>query len=333
MKHILLENPNTIGFEYGSLKSFEEAIITNLKAEIVHYPQQKNFNKFPQATNKFRLRAFLPKTKIETNGDVLWIVLMGPEEYNLDLLKGWKNKNILKIVYLFDTLPHQFKLIQRLFSNNDIDILITSFNDAIQYLEKLTNRKWHYIPQGIPDFFFPDTSENFRNIAFSSYGRRLDKIHEIIKVFCFEKSLHYDYSTSKGIQKGIMPIEAYKQYAWHLKHSIFNISWSVNITNPQRSKFLNPITARWFENASSGVTTIGLPPNNTVFADELFPEMVINLDPNKNKLELIKDIESLWEQREMLMNKSTQQSLENRNKWNWNNRISKINSIIFNSKL
>lgn len=285
MKHILLENPNYSGFEYGSLKSFEESIIRSLKAEKISYPDlnyltQTINKKILPGTNKDFLRSYIPKHEINIDGDVLWIILMGPEDFQLDIYKGWKNKNMLKIVYLFDTLPHQFKLIKKLFSNNDIDILITSFNDAIPYLEKETQRKWHYIPQGVPDFFYEPDTNKVRSIAFSSYGRKNESVHGVIKNFCTHHKLYYDYSMSKGIQKDIHPIEAYKQYAWHLKNSIFNISWPVELTNPKRANYLNPITVRWFENATAGVATIGKSPSNILFNDELYEDMVIHLNPN-----------------------------------------------------
>lgn len=334
MKHLLLENPNSYGFEYGSLKSFEETIINQLNAVKISYPELiglNNYisNRFSHGTNKDFLRSYLPKKQINIEGDVLWIILMGPEDFNLDLFKGWQKKSIFKIVYLFDTLPHQFKLIKKLFANDDIDLLLSSFNEAIPFLEKETGREWHYIPQAVPDFFFPSEINNSRSIDFSSYGRRNEKTHEILKKYCSENNLYYDYSISKGINKEITPLEAYKQYAWHLKNSIFNFSWSVDITNPQRSQFLNPITVRWFENAASGSVCLGQEPNNLLFDKELYQNMVVRINPNSSEPELISVLDKLMESKEILLKKSLEKSQINKKFWIWNTRIKQIEEIMF----
>lgn len=192
-------------------------------------------------------RKYFPCQEFELQADVAWCILMGPENYQLDLFKNWNIRCKTKILYLFDTLPAQYPLIKRLFSNNIWDILITSFNDAVADLENITGRKWHSIEQAADIDLFKPVPVNDRLIHFSSYGRRYPEVHLAIKDFCVSNGLCYDYTTHDGKHPVVDSTELYRQYAWHLSHSLFTLSWPVELTNPSRAGHLHPITCRWFK--------------------------------------------------------------------------------------
>ncbi len=85
---------------------------------------------------------------------MIWYILMGPENYELDLFKDWNITAKHRIVYIFDTLQPQFELVKKLFSNELFNIRITSFHDAEPFLAQLTNSTWHTIEQAVPSSLF-----------------------------------------------------------------------------------------------------------------------------------------------------------------------------------
>jgi hypothetical protein len=193
-----------------------------------------------------KYRSWIPKKSLPVEADALWYVLMGPENYELDIFKDWNATARHRIVYLYDTLEPQFPLIRRLFSDDTFNVRITSFNDAVPYLEQLTGKKWYSIEQGVPSDLFSCESEADRTIHFSSYGRRYPDFHKALQDFCKQNQLYYDFTTHNGKHPTAPEEDLYRQYAWHISHSIFTISWPVEFTNPQRAGRLKPLTCSWF---------------------------------------------------------------------------------------
>jgi len=310
MKHVLIKNDNLNGWEYGTLRSFEDSIVKVTGASILSIPDyqfaKKYLHHLGHGMNKSFLRNYLPKQPFTVEADVVWYILMGPENYKLDLFSGWNEKVKTKILYLYDTLPHQYPLITKLFSGNVWDICITSFNDAVDDLEKLTQHKWYCVEQASDALLFKGSTLSDRFIHFTSYGRRLPEFHQALLEFCSSNGLYYDYTTHDGKNPTIDPKELYKQYAWHLNHSLFTISWPVELTNPARAGHLNPITCRWFEAAASGTIIAGKCPDNSVFADWLDPNLVEELNPFGTKQQLFKQLDHLWDKRTDLFQKCQQ---------------------------
>ena len=320
------------GWEYGMLRSFEKAIETETGASVVEIPAYKSgfgfIHHFAHGMDRAVYRKYFPRQQFQLATDTVWYILMGPENYRLDLYNGWKSKSKLKILYLYDTLPGQYPLIKRLFSNNTWDVLITSFNDSVADLEKITGRKWYCVEQAADRDLFQPIPSNEKIIHFSSYGRRDAILHEVVKEFCSKKGLYYDYTTHDAKHPVANPEELYKQYAWHLTHSLFTISLPVEFTSPQRARHLRPITCRWFEAAAAGTVLLGKKPGNTIFDQALNENIVVAIDPGSSKQKLYKDLETIWNNRSFFLEKAFLLRTENIHRWTWNDRVKQILSLL-----
>ena len=330
MKHVLIRNPFLKGWEYGMLRALENAIVHQTKAEVIELPdygKEKLLEKTQHGMRLSSLRKLIPKKQLHIDADVVWCILMGPENMTLDLFKGWK-KIKHRIVYLFDTLPPQYPLIKSLFSSDDFNIKITSFNDAKADLEKLTSRKWQLVEQAATEgLFHPVPFEN-KIIHFSSYGRRLPALHEALLEFCLRNNLYYDFTTHDGKHPAAVPEQLYRQYAWHLNHSLFTFSWPVELTNPTRAGHLHPITCRWFEAACSGTAMIGKKPDNEKFDDCLFPGAVIEMDSSEKKEGMMNKLEKIWAMRRQLYDQANELQKIHFSKLVWKDRIQRILELI-----
>ena len=333
MKHVLLVDLSLNGREYGALRSLEAEIVNQTGALIIeipqiHYPLEKL--KMNQSMRLASVRKLIPKKRFQINADVIWCVLMGPENYKLDIFKEWNLVAKYRVVYLFDTFRHQLQCISRLFSNNIFNIKITSFNDAIPMLEEATGYKWHHIEQGADPVIFKPLQISERKIAFSSYGRKDLKMHENIKLFCKKKNLYYDFTTEINAVPIVDAQELYQQYAWHLCQSIFTISWAVEKTNPSRAKDLRPITCRWFEAAVSNTILLGQKPDNVHFDNYFPPNFVLPLNSENSAEDLQIKLEFIWENRFQLYDEKLLVFNKQMHRWTWQSRVDEIIIIINN---
>ncbi len=149
--------------------------------------------------------------------------------------------------------------------------MITSFHGAVPMLERETGRPWAAVAQGVKADRFAPVPGSERGIALSSYGRRLESVHEGLEHACDGAGLYYDATVAASVKRSVPPSYLYKQYAWHLRHSWFTVAWPVELTSPARAGGLSPMTCRWFEAASAGTTIVGRPPADPIF-EELFGE-------------------------------------------------------------
>lgn len=331
-KHLVLQNQWVNGWEYGIVRAFEDAIARITGAKIINYPERHIhpavMQRVGQGMNKGKYRKYLPKVAFAPEADVLWVILMGPENYELDLYKGWEKSAAKKIVYLCDTLPFQMETIKRLFSNNNFDLCITAFEEAVPQLEKVTQRKWHGIVQAAPTELFVASPLEERKIHFSAYGRRFPVFHEALIDFCGQNNLYYDYTTHDGRHPTADARELYKQYAWHLSNSVFNVSWPVELTNPQRAGYLRPITPRWFEAGLSNCIIVGKGPDNPKFYDELCTNIVHEVDPFQSKQKIFRRLDVLWQSRKALFDKSSHFRSDNAYRWSWDHRVNTILNLL-----
>lgn len=304
MEHLIIIDPTLKGREYGTLTSMQFAIQKVTNAESLILPELGGFEKnFIQASRWRILRKLSRKKNLEINSNVkvLWYILMGPENYRLDQFTGFEQVPH-KIIYFFDTLPHQIDLIARLNLKNYFSIRISSFNDSIAVLQKKTNYKWHFFSQAsIRPRRVINRLED-KKIAFCSYGRSSEKLNRVIKNFCDKNSLYFDYThESQGNLKS-NNMDLYYSYLWHTSMSIFNVSFAVELTDPDRSGYLSPITCRWFEAILSSNIVIGQAPKNPEFIN-LFPSnLVHNIDLNCSEKEIYVQIQKLWDNREFIFN-------------------------------
>lgn len=327
LKHILLYNPRLRGWEYGMLRAFEEEIVRQtgaLKVEVPAFGSDKYMQHLGHGIRWSAARKFLPKKSLPIDADVLWYILMGPENFELDLFKDWNAKARHRIVYLFDTLEPQFQLTHHLFSNDDFTTRYTSFHDAVPALEKITSREWLALAQGVPTALFRPVPVDQRVIDFSAYGRRWEPFHQVLREFCDNNQLYYDYTTHMGKIPNANEGELYRQYAWHLSHSKFTVSWPVELTNPVRAGRLHPVTCRWFEAASAGTPIIGRKPDNPVFDEVLVADLVMDIDPHADKKTMWKRLDQIWEARHSYLERSAKISMQNAERWSWETRVSAI---------
>jgi hypothetical protein len=330
VKHVVLRNPFLKGWEYGMLRELENAIIQNTNAEVINLPdygKEKLLEKTQHGMRLSSLRKLIPKKELKIEADVVWCILMGPENMMLDLFKGWQ-KIKHRIVYFFDTLPAQYPLIKSLFSSDEFNIKITSFNDAKADLEKLTSKKWHVIEQAATEGLFNTVPFENKMIHFSSYGRKWPALHEALLEFCQNKNLYYDFTTHDARHPTAEPELLYRQYAWHLSHSLFTFSWPVELTNPSRAGHLHPITCRWFEAACSGTVLIGKKPANEKFDVYLFSEAVVEMDPSEKKEGMLSKLEKIWGMRKQLYDQANELQKKHHPKLIWKDRVQRMLKLI-----
>ena len=330
MKHVILRNARLKGWEYGVLRALEAAIIKVTNAEVIEVEEYGSRQILKKAGHGMRFdmaRRFLPKKKLHVEADVLWYILMCPENYELDLYTGWEHVP-KRLVYIFDTLVPHFPVIKNLFSGRAFNVMITSFHDAVSHLITLTGNQWHAIEQAVPDDLFYLVEKPEKTIHFSSYGRRHPDFHTYLLEFCMQNNLYYDYSTHSAPNVQVHENELYRLYAWHLQHSIFTVSWPVEVTNPLRAGYFNPITCRWFEAAACGTVIIGQPPANLLFNTLLHPDLVVKMDPDGKKEEIFRKLEKLWKNKDACQDAVYAISKSLGKKLTWENRVRKMIDLL-----
>lgn len=327
LRHVLLKNPRLEGWQYGMLRALEEEIIAQTGATVIDVPDYGLKPVLKRLGHQMRwdpARKLLPKKSFPVEADVIWYILMGAENHELDLFKDWDKYAKHRIVYIFDTLEVQFDLTQKLFSNDLFNIKITSFEDAVQHLQTITGQSWYAIEQAVPASIFYQCPEEERLIDFSSYGRRYPAFHTALLDFCSANNLYYDFTTHDGNHPAAPAKELYKQYAWHIRHSLFTISWPVEMTHPKRAGRLKPITCRWFEAGSAGTAIIGRQPGNALFKDLLHPDLVIDMNPFDEKKHLWKQLDKIYGERNILLNRAGKIAELNGDRWTWRNRVKRM---------
>jgi hypothetical protein len=257
----------------------------------------------------------------------VWHVLMGPENYHLDLFKDW-SRHARHVVYLFDTLPHQMKLIRRLFSGREWDVRVTSFDDAVPLLERETGRPWHHADQAVSLDYFPLVPPEERVIHFSSYGRHHPRVHEATLRFCKGNGLYYDFTTHDRSGPTADPLTLFRQFALHLSHSFSTFCWPVEVTNPARAGDLSPITCRWFEAAAAGAVVLGQPPKNPHFRQFFGDDSVTQINPEAEVSAIVNQLEQIWRQRAELSARSAALRQKLGPQLDWSDRVKRMLKFI-----
>jgi Glycosyl transferases group 1 len=330
LNHIVLTNPALSGFAYGMLRDFESEILRLTGGEEIVMPKRNlpNFleHRLAHGTRYASLRKFVPQINYDLKADVLWVILMGPEDFPLDLFKNW-DKNIgTKILYIFDTFESQLPAIRRVLQSAKWHVAITSFHSALPFLTAHTQQQWHAIAQGVKLDRFAPVTKSEKLISFSAYGRRLDNVHRSVQNFCLQTGKYYEYTTTTLPQKNLDPRENYHQYAWHLKHSFFTFSWPVELTNPQRVLTFSPITCRWFEAAASGTVILGQAPKDSEFVKIFGNELVIPIEPDQQDYQYL--WEKIWQERDDYLQSALRVRDKFAESWSWESRVREILKLI-----
>lgn len=330
MRHAVIVNSRLRGLQYGMLRDFEDEIVRLTGADLVEAPHRSlpRFvsKRLEHGTRYSGLRRVVPKENVELKADVLWCVLMGPENFTLDLYKGWDRHVGTKILYLFDTYDAQLTSIRRVLRATKWDLTSTAFHGAKPLLEANTQREWQVIRHAVNLERFRPAAIDQRVIGFSAYGRRREKTHRAMIEYCARNGKYYDYTTAASIQAQLDPREHYAQYAWHLTHSIFNFCWPVEVTNPERINGHSPITCRWFEAAASGNVILGKAPTDPAFAELFGADSVIAVDHNNGDLTGFWD--GLWSNRDRHLQAALERRAALSHQWRWESRILEILGLL-----
>ena len=329
-RHVLLTVPGSHGFQYGMLRDFEEEIVRLTGASVVSAPEFRApapvKGRLAHGTRYAPLRRFVPRQGgFSVEADVLWLVLMGPESSWLDLFRAWDGKVGTRIVYVFDTFAEQLPSLRRLAAAARWDLMITSFHGAVPMLERETGRPWIAVPQGVKLDRFAPVAAAQREIGFSSYGRRVEPVHDALDRWSDATGAHYDATVAATLNPAVPPRYLYKQYAWHLRHSRFTVCWPVELTNPARAGSFSPVTCRWFEAGAAATTMVGQAPSDPIFT-ELFGEgAVLPLDPApRSAAETREAIATLWAGRDEHLRVAEARRAERVKTWTWEARVREI---------
>jgi hypothetical protein len=221
-------------------------------------------------------------------------------------------------------MERQISVIRKVLESSKWDLTITSFSGAVPHLESQTQRKWHCVPQGVKLDRFQPSDDTPRMIDFCSYGRRLGRIHASLKKFCESAGLHYDYTTAAGLRPDTKPQEHYTLYAWHLKHSIFNLCWPVELTTPGRVQSFSPITCRWFEAAAAGNVIVGKAPRDAGFTELFGPDAVLEVNPELSDNDFQAVWRKLWDLRCTHLEAARRRYSAYSSEWSWEARVRQI---------
>lgn len=332
MKHVVLTNPALHGFEYGMLRDFEDEILRITSGVPVTAPARALPDflraRLGHGMRYGRFRKYVPKAKFDLSSDVLWVILMGPESFTLDMFDGWQRHTGAKVLYLFDTLESQIPAIQRIVDCADWDLLATSFSGARELLEKSTGKTWHVVAQGVKLNRFQPAPARDKLIAFASYGRRLDKMHRALRRYAARSGRHYDYTVAASLHRQVDPRDNYEIYAWHLNHTLFNVCWPVELTNPDRVLTFSPVTCRWFEAAASGTVVIGKAPEDATMRELFDEDFVVPLDHTLDPQDLAAALEALWADRERLLGRALVRREAHGHHWTWEARVREMLGLI-----
>jgi hypothetical protein len=328
MRHAVLVDPRSRGFQYGMLRDFQDEVLRITGGYAVETPHRElpRFikSRIGHGMRYGDFRKLIPKAEHDIRADVLWVVLMGPEDYTLDMYKGWDTHVGLKILYLFDTMEKQLPSVRRVLRDTHWDLVITSFSGAQGFLQEHTQREWHVIPQGVKlDRFAPPAPEE-KIIGFCSYGRRLENLHEALRKYSSAARCHYEYTTAATLQPHLDPRENYAMYGWHLAHSIFNVCWPVEVTHPDRVFTFSPITCRWFEAAASGNVVIGRAPQDPGVEELFGSDFVIPVDHRATPVEFSALLEDLWAHRHHHIEQASARRRAFADRWSWEARVLSI---------
>jgi Glycosyl transferases group 1 len=327
LRHVLLTVPDAHGFQYGMLRDFEDEIVRLTGAAVVPLPPWPApaplRDRLAHGSRYAPLRRFVPQSSgFAVDADVLWLVLMGPESSWLDLYRAWDRHVGYRIVYVYDTFPEQLPALRRLVGAAKWDLMITSFHSCVPMLERETGRPWAAVAQGVKADRFTPVPAAERGIAVSSYGRRVEPVHDALDGFCAGAGLHYDATVAATLQRSVPPSYLYRQYAWHLRHSWFTVAWPVELTHPARAGGFSPMTCRWFEAAASATTLVGRPPGDPVFAELFGPGAVLPLDPApRSPGETREAFAALWAQREEHLRAAEARRTARLGQWTWEARV------------
>jgi len=332
MRSVILRDRTLAGWEFGTVRCLEEEIIKQTSAAVVDVFQSEQprlWRRFGHGTRYAFVRPWLRRRKLDLpQSDLLWLVLMGPENYYLDLFDGWAGSARLKVVYLCDTLPGQYHLLQKLFSGSTWDICITSFGDSVPALEKIAGRTWYHVDQGVNLELFRPSRLSERIIDFSSYGRRHPEVHDALVEFCESRGLYYDFTTHDCQHPMADSISLVRQYAWHLSHSKFTLSWPVEMTNPRRAGGLRPITCRWFEAAAAGTPILGSAPANEHFETLFGRDLVVPISTGASRTSLTGQLESIWKRREELGQAALDRARTLGSSLGWPSRVARMLELV-----
>jgi len=332
-KHLVLIDSDLNGHWYGMQRCLEQEIVRQTNAEVYEITPRRELRRlerrFGHGTRYAPLRRLLPKMQLRPpQVDVVWLVLMAPENYRLDLFRGWEDCAPYKVVYIFDTLPHQYRHVSRLFSDLTWNICITSFDDAVCDLEKATGRHWEQVDQAISRELFEPAPFEERPIHFSAYGRRHPKVHAATIAFCEQHKLYYDISTHSPGMPTTEPVQLLRHYSWHMCHSLFTFSWPVEATNSARAGHLSPITCRWFEAAAAGAVVIGQPPKNPHFCELFGEDFVVPIDPIGNISAIVDQLDLIWKRRRELHARAAALRAQLGSSLDWSDRVRQMLGFI-----
>jgi len=292
-KHIVLRTAWCNNMEHGILRDLENVISEMTGAVVMDQPPHEvNIPGFIKkrlghGQRLDWLRGVAASKKIDFECDFLWVPLMGPEDYQLDLFKGWGKNAKFKILYLCDTFPRQNQVIKYIVRHGKFDLLITAFEGSVPELNRVCGRKWFGVTQGVRlERFYPRQPEAqmIPPIHIVSYGRRDKNFHQDLLRFCAEKNLWYDYTSVKNRELEVPVSEYYQHYAQHLGSSLISVNWPVEMTHPERAGGISPITCRWFEAAASGCVIVGRAPSDPTFERFFGPNLVHPVPQNTGQV-------------------------------------------------
>lgn len=322
-------DPRLQGLEYGVLADLHDEIVRLTDARRVGMPERRLpgpvQRRLGHGMRLAPLRRLVPRASHELHADVLWVVLMSPEAFTLDLLRDWDRRVGLKILYILDTFESQTRTLRRVVDSVRWDLAITSFSGAVPFLERETDRPWHAVPQGVRLDRFEPSAPECRLIDFSAYGRRDALAHRSLLEWCRGSHRFYDYSVIGRLQPGHDPRDVYALYAWHLVHSAFTLAWPVEATTPGRVRTFSPVTCRWFEAAASATVIVGRAPRDPEFREFFGDDAIIEVGPEaRDPSDLWPLWQDLWKQRHDLLQQVAERRRRRAHMWTWQCRVETI---------
>jgi hypothetical protein len=262
---------------YGMVVDFEETVAANSDADVIAVPLPSRRARLAALTRGRRIRPVAPPG---SDYDLCLFVAMDPNWVpSLRYVSQLRVRARRVAVYLFDSWLRDVEMLRRhRRAWSLVDDVFVSFNHAVETYARHLDCRVRYLPQAVDGRrFHPHRNE--RPIDILSVGRRLESVHKELLDLARRRDLFYYYQVARAPQ-AIDLSENQDLLARLCQSSRIQVSWPVEMTNPQRAEENSPITARWFEAAASGSVVVGSRPWNPEF-ERLFPYsgFVREIDP------------------------------------------------------
>lgn len=158
---------------------------------------------------------------------------------------------------LMDTWPVNFETVAKWSRQYRISNIFVSSQQACAELRAMAPElNWHWLPEGLPhDQYRPHAWED-KSIDVLSFGRKFDKLHEILKEGLPAAGVSYAYEPKP--YEVLFPTQ--EEFLEGLGSARISVCFPSSVTHPQRSGHIETLTVRYLQSMASKCLIYGQSP-------------------------------------------------------------------------